>query len=799
MISSAFAIFLISAAALGFQLVLVRALAIGQWHHFSYFVISTALLGFGFGATAATIFSSVKKHYYKTQWLAAICMGAAVPMVFYLSQKVPLQQIQLIWDRKQILYLAIYYLLFSVPFLFAGSIVAMAFERYSKKAHYMYFYNMTGSALGSVGAVVLMYLFSPVQLVLVVSSICFASAICFSVKLSSLPRTITVFAATAVILLFSRFGPLKLEINISENKSLVYYNNLPGARNSGSAQSPLGQLNCIKADAIRHFPGLSFAFKGELPKQMLIINDGDSISAVNHFEDVNDLICYDYMSSALSYHLIESPEVCIIGAGGGSDAAQALMLKADKIIAVEINPQIIDMVANKFNDFAGRIYENDKVKIVIADGRSFLQSCSAFDIINISLLDSFAVSATGIYALNESNLYTIEAISQAIDKLKPNGILSVTRVLKTPPRDSLKMLATFAEVLRRRKVTDIKEHIIMIRSWATATILASAEPFSQSQIAKTRQFAKRCRFDLVHLPDINAEDVNIFHKLDKPVYYQYTERILSPDFKHFFSDYAYNIAPATDDRPYYYDFFKCSSLPYIIRSVKGQWLVFSEWGYLILVITLLQAVLASTILILLPIAIAKPIKNITQGKLATFGYFFLVGLGYMFLEMGFIAKMTLLIGHPVWAIAVTILSFLLFSAFGALTCKLIFSLKYSGWMVYSIYIAVAAIIVTGLLEILAMRFFFNYMVQYSFTARLVISFLMIAPLAFFMGIPFPFAIKKLGLNSRPLIPWALGINGFASVIAAVGGTLLAISLGFTNVSIIALGCYFLAGAIVKKI
>ena len=429
------AIFFISAAALGLELVLVRALSIGHWHHLSFLVISTALLGFGAGGTLVTIGSKWLTRYYREGlWCFALLLALAVPAVFLLCQKVPLDELQLIWDYRQTLYLFAYYLLFFIPFFCAGSCIALAFTICAEKAHRLYFYNMTGSGLGAAAVVALMYIYSPQQLLLAISYAAFFAALLMSLRLSWRWAVATILSGAICILAFGPFGPFELEIEISENKSLLYYNALPEAETVATLYSPLGRLDCIKAPTIRYFPGLSIAYQGQLPKQMLIISDADSTSAINHFERLSDLDCYNHTTSALAYHLQSEPNVCIIGAGGGSDIAQALVLNARKVTAVEMNSQVIDLVRDKFDEFASGLYRQANVEVIIAEGRSFLQTTyQLFDIINISLLDSFTASAAGVYALNESHLYTIEAIEQALRRLHPRGLLSITRILKKPP------------------------------------------------------------------------------------------------------------------------------------------------------------------------------------------------------------------------------------------------------------------------------------------------------------------------------------------------------------------------------
>lgn len=805
MAALSFAILCISAAALGLELVLMRTLSIAHWHHFAYLVISTALLGFGTSGTVVTIAQKFfRTHRHISLWSFAVGLAAAVPATFRLAQHIPFEQLQLVWDVRQLLYLLGYYLLFSVPFFFAGGCICLAFTACAEDAHRLYFFNMTGSGLGALGAVVLMYGRSGEQLLLMVSALAFLGAFIFALKISARVFGATLLWALLVFTVFMPGGLLELKIRISENKSLSYCRALSNSKILATRYSPLARLDIVQAPGIRFLPGLSIDYRGTIPEQTLLISDADGISVINRFEAVDDLRCYDNVTSALPYHLFAGANpahkmgganVCIIGAGGGTDVVQAVFLGADRVTAVEMNPQIIKLIKGPFNELASGIYNRPQVKAVIAEGRSFLQTTKErFDIIQISLLDSFTAAAAGLYALNETHLYTVEAISKAFDRLSPNGFLCITRSLKTPPRDSLKILATVAEALQVRGAAQPESHIIMIRSWATATIIASPAELSVSAVAAVRRFCEKRRFDLVYVPGIRENEANRFHVLTEPAYYQAADRILGEDAEKFYADYAYHIRPATDDRPYFFDFFKFKALPHMIRQMPHNWLPYSEWGYFILLATLAQAGCVSALFILVPLVFARPIKSAAGGKSGVLTYFLLLGFAYMFLEMGFIQKMTLLIGDPVFGVAVTLAGFLVFSGCGALaSARLVRSPSRRVWL------AVLAIIVIGLIEINLVSFSFNRLVGFPRLARIILGLTICAPLAFFMGMPFPTALAELNKRNQPLVPWAWGINGFASVTAAVLGTCLAISLGFTSLALIALCAYFVAGLISGQI
>ncbi len=797
------AIFLVSAAALALELVLVRALAIGHWHHFSFLVISAALLGFGAGGTVVAIFSRVlTNHYRKVLLYCAVGFGLSVPLVFLLSQKVPLDELQLIWDWRQSLYLFEYYLLFFIPFFFAGSFAALAFAVLADRAYRLYFCSMTGSGLGAGAIVVLMYGHSPEQLLVVITCAAFLAALILAFFISARSVAATLIFGAAVIFAFCAKGPFALSINISQQKSLPQYEAQPQSEKLAVRYSPLARIDCLRAPGIHIAPtGLSIAYQGDLPSQVLIISDADAVSVVNEFTNLRDLSAYEHATSAIGYVLLDRADACIIGAGGGSDVAQALLLGARRVTAVEMNPQVVDLLRTELSAFAGWLFERPQVRIVVAEGRSFLQRTSqSFDIISISVPESVGGSAAGLYALSESHLYTTEAFEQAMRRLEPGGLLSITLPLKDPPRYSLKTTATIVEALRRHKIANPAKHIMIIRRLdMAATILVSPEPFSQPQIEKARQFAREHSFDLVHVPGIKAEDTNRFHVLDEAVFYEGTQRVLSAEREQFFGNYAYNIRPATDDRPYFFDFFRWKGLLHMARSKDygeyRDWLPLSEWGYLVLVAMLIQAVAAGAIFIMLPLWLARPIRTVKSRKLAVVTYFLLLGLGYMFLEMGFIQKLTLLIGYPVFGLAVTLVGFLFFSGCGSLIAGRLVR----GSSVRLIWVAVVAVIVIGAVEIMVLKLSFNYLVGFSRPVRCVLGLVITGPLAFFMGMPFPTAIRELHARSSALVPWAWGVNGFASVTGAVLGTLLAVSFGFTIVLGAALVCYFLAALIAKRV
>ncbi|GAH91799.1 unnamed protein product, partial [marine sediment metagenome] len=275
----------------------------------------------------------------------------------------------------------------------------------------------------------------------------------------------------------------------------------------------------------------------------------------------------DYITASIPYYLTKTPQVLVIGSGGGSGILNALYHRASEIDAVEVNPQVVDLVNREYGDFSGHIYSLPQTRAVIAEGRGFIESTpKRYDLIDISLLDSFSASSAGVYALSENYLYTVEALESFLKALMPQGILSVTRWVKIPPRDGIKLFASAVEALEKIGVKSPSSHLIFIRSWSTCTLLVSKSPFTSTQIHQAEEFSRERSFDLIWVFDIDPEKVNQYNILPQAYYYDAAKNIISGNRKKFYQDYLFNISPATDNSPYFFHFFKWKSLPRLLKT-----------------------------------------------------------------------------------------------------------------------------------------------------------------------------------------------------------------------------------------
>lgn len=393
--------------------------------------------------------------------------------------------------------------------------------------------------------------------------------------------------------------------------------------------------------------------------------------------------------------------------------------------------------------------------------------------------------------LSEDYLHTVEAFALALRRLKPGGWLSVTSPVDLPPRAALKLAATARAALAASGARDPADHLVLIRGMSTVTLLVKRARVTLLDAVSVRLFAVARAFDLVHLPGMAPDRANRRNRLAGPVYFDAVRALLGVERDRFIAGYKFDIAPATDDRPYFHSFFNWAALPELLALGPTGGAALLELGELILVATLVQAAVLSLALVLLPLR-ARRYRG-KPGRLAwRFGiYFTALGLAFFFVEIAWIQKFVLFLGHPLSAVAVVLTGFLIFAGLGA-GASAALERRLERMQVSAIDVAVAGIAVTALLYLALLPPLFEALSGLSGAWRVAVALALIAPLAFFMGMPFPLGLTRVARTDPDFVPWAWGLNGCASVVSAAASTLLTMHLGFSAVVMIAVAIYLLA-------
>ncbi len=785
------AVGLLSAAALAYEVLLTRLFALIQWHHFAYMMISVAMLGWGTAGTLLALLGDPLRRRFRPAFAtAAALFGLTVIGCFLTAQAIAFNPLEALWDPRQFLRLGLVYLCLFVPFLAAATALCLVFSRHGGDAPRLYAADILGAGLGGLAVIGLLWLLPPMRALVAIGA---AGLVAAGLAWGPRHKGAWAFLAAAGLVALTPAGWLPLKP--SEYKDLSQTLKVTGTRVVAEVSSPLGVITVVESPRVpfRHAPGLSLSVDAEPPAQLGVFTDGDGFMPVTRFDgDLAPLAYLDGLTSALPYHLLTRPRVLVLGAGGGQDVLQALYHHARAVDAVEVNPRLVDLVEGELADYSGRPYHRPGVRAHVADARAFVAgSEQRYDLIQLALVDSYGASAAGLAALSENYLYTDEAMRAYLDRLAPGGLLAITRWTGLPPRDLLKLAATAIAALEAQGVTDPGRQLALIRGWKTGTLLVSNGAFTAGQIERLRAFCRERSFDVAWYPGMRAGEANRYNLLDRPYYFDAMVALLGPGRADFIERYKYRLAPATDDRPYFHHFFKWDSLAEWWRLKARGGMSLMEWGYPVLLATLAQAVLAGAALIMLPLAVAGwRGRGVRSGRGGVFAYFALLGLAFMFVEIAFIQRFMVFLGHPLYAVAVVLAGFLIFAGLGSRV-----SARLAGDAGRIVRLAAVAIAAIALAYLVLLPPLFQSLAGLPDAGRVAVSLALIAPLALAMGMPFPLGLRRLSEAAPDLIPWAWGVNAYLSVVAAVLASLLAVHLGFTAVVVLAVFCYLAAGQV----
>ena len=552
----------------------MRLYSIIQWHHFAYMMISLALLGFGASGALLTILQRPLLQRFAASYIINITLfGITTVTCFLLAQRLPFNAEEVLWDPRQYLWLMGTYLLLAVPFFFAANAIGLALTHYRLRLARIYAADLLGAGLGSLCILLLLFFVMPMQALMLLGLSAIAAAFLASRELQYPGRTTVPWLALAAVCLLVIPAEWRT-LEMSPYKGLAQTLRVKDTRIVTELSSPLGLLSVVESPAIplRHAPGLSLNARAEPPAQLGVFTDGDGLSVITRYNGDRQTLAYlDQLTSALPYHMQAINRVLILGAGGGSDVLQALYQDATTIDAVELNPQFAHLVSNNYADFAGNIYQTPGVSLHTGEARSFtVGSAGDYDLIQVSLLDAFSASASGQYSLSENHLYTTEALGEMLPQLAPGGMLSITRWVKLPPRDTLKLFATAVTALRNTGSKHPERQLVLIRGWQTSTLLVRNEPFSEQEIEHLKTFTAARSFDTAYYPGTGGDEGNYYNRLRNDWFHDAAIALLGDDPEDFLNEYKFSLHPASDDQPYFFHFFRWKTLPEVLRSLENS-------------------------------------------------------------------------------------------------------------------------------------------------------------------------------------------------------------------------------------
>jgi spermidine synthase len=774
-------ILLISLATLALEILQVRIFSVMLWHHLAYMVITVTLLGFSAAGAYVAIKGSGTPEQARNKAAWSALLSAVTTIIgFSVVTRVPLDT-YMADSGLQLGFIFLYYAFLIVPYFFMGLTITLILTRFTEIVHKLYFWNLLGSALGCVVFLILLMNLGGEASIFASAALAAVAAVPLFTKNSL--RGVAV-GLTVLLLAAVPFGKDLIQVMPAPSKALgQFYAGVEDLKVESSVWDPIARIDVVSAPS---FSKMMRYHEAEVKKIFTI--DGDAFtffygSFGKPWPEV-DLIGKTLYASA--YFFKDKPKVAIIGLGGGTDIVTALHFQSPDVTAVEINQAMIDAAVTSYSEYPMSPYKDPAVTVHHAEGRAFLRRANdKYDIIQMSGVDTWSALATGAYVLSENYLYTREAFEEYYDHLKPNGIMSMIRWIFDPPREMLRLATTQATILKDRGFDKPWNHIVVLKQGLLASCLTKMTPFTKGEITKLRATLRdKPELEILYAPGYPGNNA----------FYRYFEAMKQNKDQLFVQAYPYKLDPVSDDRPFFFEFYKWRDT-FSTQFGSGGYLIAARpVGYIILMLSLVQAFVLGCVFILLPLWRFKRDGLSTQGTGRMIIYFAALGLGFMFVEVALMQKFVLFLGHPTFSITVTLFSILIFSGVGSMIAG---RLK----MEPRRLILLATIGVSSMVLIYGVFLtpLFNSLLGLTFIGRVLTSILLIAPLGIMMGMPFPTGLSFVERGARSFVPWAFGINGVASVAGSVLCIILALLAGFTTVLATAIVIYLIGGFVMSRL
>jgi len=748
-----------SFSALLLELALTRLFSVILFYHFAFLAISIALLGLGAGGVFA---------YLKRSWLAQVATrplaarlcglnAIAVPLVLEIVLHVPVS-LELSWGN--LLNLTALYLSAAVPFALTGVLFSVVFARESRAISRLYGADLLGGALACLGVVPLLNWIGGPNAILFAGVTTALAGWLWAVAPG--PRKINLALAAALLLLIA--------INHTGRVIDVIY-----AKGNFRDQAwvEFARWNAISRVEVDN--------QGTNGKAIVI--DADASTYIMNV-DPHAWQGTDWQKNlmsappALANVLRPHGEFAIIGPGGGVDVLRAVANGSPSVTAIEINPIIANTIMRgRYADYSFHLYQRPEVDLHVTDGRSFVRNATQqFDVVQMTLVDTWASTAAGAFALSENSLYTVDAFREYFEHLKPDGMVAITRWEFRQPREALRVVSVAMEALHQLGVPNPAKHFIVVsegdldEDGIPVVVLAKKTPFTTEEEEAVR----------THLE--NSDDLVALYTPSNPGNNPFSALIARNDPVAFARSYPYNVAPVNDNAPFFFFTLKTDQILRDGGLQRGiDWKV--NLGVVVLGLVFVISLVAVFAFLLVPMALGGGRRQRALPLL----YFVAVGLGYILVEIAFIQRFVLFLGHPTYALTVVIFLMLLSSGAGSLVSRRWLSDTARGWMPLVLLLAAIALY-TGVLPALL-----SSLIGLPFLAKLVVSGVILVPLGFAMGMPFPTGLRRFAQTSAPELPaaefgepattegnaveWAWAMNAASSVLGSVLAMVIAIHFG----------------------
>jgi hypothetical protein len=749
-------LFLVALATVMFEVLLTRIFSLTMWYHFAFMAISVAMFGLTVGALAVFLRPRAWPQAALPAGMGACALLLAVSMAAVVLLHISLY---LPSPHLDMLPLVLTFVGVAVPFVFSGVFICLALTRFPQQVGRLYAVDLAGAAIGCLAVVAALRWLDGVGAVLACAALAGAGAVPLLTGRRRALATLVAagFAGAAV---WTGFYLAQHETAAFRILHIKGAEQPPIDYERWNSFSRIAVLR-PQTDAVGWNLSTEFKGAGDITSRWLQIDAHAGTQLIAFDGDLEKVGFLRWDLPNFAHHLRSGGRVAVVGAGGGRDVLTAQLFGQKRVLAVEINGDIMRVANGRFGDFTGHLDRFPGVSFVNDEARSYLaRSAERFDLLQITFVDTFAATAAGAFALTENSLYTVEGWKVFLERLDADGLLAVSRATNA---EIGRLVALGRAALLAGGAAQPERHMVLVSNrhqtakslGRMGLLLVRKTPFAEDELARIRSLAARMNFEVGLQPGSAASGVLLALA---------TGRGMAP-LRAGPVDYE---AP-TDDKPFFFHMARPSEWLLMRGGVRSP-----ASGAAAVLGTLLFTVIGlAAFCIVVPLAFAR--IGLVRGDALLLGFFCAIGTGFMLIEISMLQRLILFLGHPVYSLSVILFVLLLSGGLGSwlsgriaderlarrgpqLLALLVGVLAVAGWCAAPLIAAFGAA---------------------ETPVRIAASGALLAVMGVPMGMAFPLGMRLALASRAPLAPWLWGVNGAASVVASVLAVVIAMAVGIS--------------------
>ncbi len=787
-------VFLISALVMALQILQSRLFSVTSWYHLSFLVISMAMFGLTLGALK--IYRGDEEEQRRDFGLIAIKysmgFGFFIIVALIVQLYVPIISSEVI---QTLITLPINALASGIAYYYAGIVITVSLTRAPFPIGKTYGVDLIGAGLGCLAALLLMETIDTPSAIILLAGAAFLAAMAFPVesdaskdvrlgiKHYNLKKLAVIFITGSIgigtinaLLPKPFFYPLWSKDAFIKRSSIDY--------EGWNSISRVTVMNEETREPFLWGPSPLLPEGQKFPVKALII-DGDAETPITKFDgDYSKHKYLEYDVTNIAYYLPNLKKAAIIGVGGGRDLLSAKYFGVDEVTAIDVNPVQIHLLRDhlEYREYAN-LYELPGVTLLNEEARSwFRQNTEKLDIVQMSLIDTWAATGAGAFALSENGLYTTEAWEIFMDDLSDNGVFTLSRWSASVRDDSARSLSVAMSTLFNQGVEDASKYIALFSSEFLATLVISKSPFTPEQIAALENAANEKQYKIVLLPGTNPPDGLISELINAKSI---------KDIKEISERQFFDITPSTDMRPFFFNQAPLTKPWKVAKlAISGhENMHHVNLGQVKATFNLYLIIIFAAIMV--GFVIIRPLLKTVKDKTSPFVmagtlYFILIGLGFMFMEISLLQALGLFLGHPIYGLSVVLFSLIVSAGIGSFISDKMPLATLPRQILWCLLVFGYGLAMSHILP-----YIFHEYAESGIISRVLVSIAVMSPVGLLMGFGFPTGLMLTERFDRRATAWFWGINGAAGVLGSSLAIAFNITFGIDNTLIIAGACYAL--------